>query len=341
MPHNINESVDFIEEVSDNPRQIVNDLAAAQPTDFMDSYRELSRRILSRPNGQRVGKALIDLIGTENELLNPVFENRSDNMNQIVMINQQEMTVKEYKGNRVVTLRDIDQVHARPDGTARKRFNDNKVRFIEGVDFFVRISDEAKREYGMIAPNGLTLLTESGYLMLVKSFTDDLAWDVQRQLVNGYFRVQEIKTAFEHLSPQLQVLISIETEQKRQAQEIARVQQSVDSIKEVVALDTNSWRKDAKNLINKIALSQGGYEYIKDVNQQVYYLLEQRMGVNLETRLTNKRRRMADNGVCKSKRDKLTKVDIIADDKKLIEGYIAIVKEMAVKSGVDLLAQTA
>jgi len=24
--------------------------------------------------------------------------------------------------------------------------------------------------------------------MLVKSFTDDLAWDVQRQLVNGYFR---------------------------------------------------------------------------------------------------------------------------------------------------------
>lgn len=33
-----------------------------------------------------------------------------------------------------------------------------------------------------------TLITESGYLMLVKSFTDDLAWDVQRQLMKSYFR---------------------------------------------------------------------------------------------------------------------------------------------------------
>ncbi len=33
-------------------------------------------------------------------------------------------------------------------------------------------------------PNNLvTLITETGYLMLVKSFTDDLAWKVQRELV--------------------------------------------------------------------------------------------------------------------------------------------------------------
>ena len=31
-----------------------------------------------------------------------------------------------------------------------------------------------------IPPKGLTVLTEMGYLMLVKSFTDDLAWKVQR-----------------------------------------------------------------------------------------------------------------------------------------------------------------
>ena len=58
-----------------------------------------------------------------------------------------------------------------------------------------------------------------------------------------------------------------------------------------------------------------------------------RGAVNLSTRLTNKRRRMADEGVCKSKRDKLTKVDIISEDKKLIEIYVAIVKEMAIKYG--------
>lgn len=29
--------------------------------------------------------------------------------------------------------------------------------------------------------------------MLVKSFTDDLAWEGQRQLVNSYFKVQKAK----------------------------------------------------------------------------------------------------------------------------------------------------
>lgn len=106
-----------------------------------------------------------------------------------ITINKTEVSVKEYQGNRVVTFKDIDTVHGRPNGTARKRFNDNKERFIEGTDYFVRKTDEAKNEFNIVAPNGLTLITESGYLMLVKSFTDDLAWDVQRQLVNTYFRV--------------------------------------------------------------------------------------------------------------------------------------------------------
>ena len=59
-----------------------------------------------------------------------------------------------------------------------------------------------------------------------------------------------------------------------------------------------------------------------------------KMRCNIKQRLTNKRRRMADEGVCKSRRDKLNYLDVIADDKKLIEGYTAIVKELAIKYGV-------
>ncbi|MBE7729438.1 ORF6N domain-containing protein [Komagataeibacter sp. FXV3] len=104
-----------------------------------------------------------------------------------VTINGRPVSILEYLGQRVVTLAMIDDLHGRPKDTARKRFNENKRRFVEGEDYFVRNPDEA-RELGFTAPNGLTLLTESGYLMLVKSFTDDLAWTVQRELVTGYFR---------------------------------------------------------------------------------------------------------------------------------------------------------
>lgn len=109
-----------------------------------------------------------------------------------IIINNTSLGVKEYNGQRVVTFKDIDVVHHRPEGTARRNFNKNKKYFIEGEDYFVRNSYEAKTEFGIIAPNGLMLITETGYYMLVKSFTDDLSWAVQRELTNCYFRVKDI-----------------------------------------------------------------------------------------------------------------------------------------------------
>lgn len=115
-------------------------------------------------------------------------------MNNIVTINTTELAVKEYKGQRVVTFKEIDEVHQRPAGTAGRNFRSNKDHFIEGTDYFVvdLTDDEIRRQFGAGKNAGrtITVVTESGYLMLVKSFTDDLAWKVQRQLVNSYFRVK-------------------------------------------------------------------------------------------------------------------------------------------------------
>lgn len=112
---------------------------------------------------------------------------------QTMTINGTEQAIREFQGQRVVTLKDIDTVHQRPADTARRNFRKNKGHFVHGVDYFGRNSSEARTEFGISAPNGLTLLTESGYLMLVKSFTDDLAWKVQRELVNCYFKVRAPK----------------------------------------------------------------------------------------------------------------------------------------------------
>lgn len=119
-------------------------------------------------------------------------QERNKNMNAIV-INSQSVLVKQYNGHRVLTFKDIDLVHGRPEGTARKRFNDNKKHFVEGEDYY-NVQKSEKRTLTFDVPNrGLTVITESGYLMLVKSFTDDLSWEVQRQLVKSYFRGKEEK----------------------------------------------------------------------------------------------------------------------------------------------------
>lgn len=108
-------------------------------------------------------------------------------MNKLIKINNQPLPIKEYNGQRVVTFKEIDAVHKRTPGTAGRNFRENRNRFIEGVDYYKLQIDEIRR-FGINSPNGGILLTESGYLMLAKSFNDDLAWQVQRELVNSYFR---------------------------------------------------------------------------------------------------------------------------------------------------------
>lgn len=128
-------------------------------------------------------------------------------MNELVRIGKKEIAVKEYKGKRVISFKDIDLVHERPEGTANKRFLDNKKRFINGEDYFI-VSNSEIRKSGLMYLSGndftdKVLVTESGYLMLVKSFTDDLAWTVQRQLVDSYFRVQKRMTPEQMMRIQL------------------------------------------------------------------------------------------------------------------------------------------
>lgn len=114
-------------------------------------------------------------------------------MNTVCIV-EQPLEIKEWQGQRVITFKDVDKVHQRKDGTASKNFKNNRKHFISNVDYF----QTTRKEFGVnFSPNSklegnpnltVILLTESGYLMLAKSLTDDLAWDVQRALVNNYFR---------------------------------------------------------------------------------------------------------------------------------------------------------
>ena len=119
-------------------------------------------------------------------------------MNEMVTIENTEMQIREYNGQRVVTFKDIDLVHQRKAGTARNSFYKHKKYFVENVDYFIVTRENpnvAKNHIRNIPPKGITFLTESGYLMLVKPFSDDLSWKVQRQLVNSYFNARELPEA--------------------------------------------------------------------------------------------------------------------------------------------------
>lgn len=102
-------------------------------------------------------------------------------MNSLVKIENQELQIKEFQGQRVVTFKDVAKVHEVDFENVKRNFNRNKNHFIEGVDFFSISRNEFRdklspKEKLIGNPNvRMVLLTESGYLMAVKSLSDDLA----------------------------------------------------------------------------------------------------------------------------------------------------------------------
>ena len=123
-------------------------------------------------------------------------------MNNIVKIKETEILIKEYKGQRVITSWDIAKVHNKEVREINQIFKNNQHRFILNKDYFSISSNEIPESFKMIQkiPNNvkeILVFTESGYLLLTKPFTDNLSWDVQRQLVESYFTLKVIKTLSE------------------------------------------------------------------------------------------------------------------------------------------------
>ena len=286
--------------------------------------------------------------------------------NELVVKGRQEFMGREIpvvlggfgEGKKCVSDKTIAEIHGMREPDVRRRITDNIKRFKESIDFIdikqrILLTDtlgvhethtlELLQNLGY-AKQSITqaehiyILSERGYAKLIKIMDTDLAWDIHDKLIDDYFRLRDggPNCIEDILIESLQEMKNIRMKVDTNTEDITKLDSKVDSIKEVIALRPNAWRKDTGVIINKIAYSLGGSEHIRAVREESYKILEERMHVALGIRLTNKKKTYAMNGVCKSKIDKLNQLDVIADDPKLIEGYIAIIKEMAVKYGVSL-----
>lgn len=148
-----------------------------------------------------------------------------------VTINNKHLPAVEYRGQRVVTLAMIDEVHQRPEGTARAAFNRNRSHFIEGVDFLEMTADVIRTEslsdaFAARTAKGI-ILFESGYLMLTKPFNDDLAWQVQRELVNSHFRTRAPLT-------EIEMIAAMAADAVRQQKRLNHVEEQIETVTEAV-----------------------------------------------------------------------------------------------------------
>jgi len=189
-------------------------------------------------------------------------------------------------------------------------------------------------------------LTEEAFTLVAMSYNTKEAVQMKIKFIQEFKRMKDhIQKELDAtlLSPELQMfnqmfkaIANNEIEQKRLNKEIEETKQQVHNISEIVALNSIDWRKETTEIINKIARKTGEHGQYQQIRKESYQLLEERAKCNLQIRLQNKRHRLMDEGAAKSKIDKTSKLDVIEEDKRLLEIYLAVVKEMAIKYKVQI-----
>lgn len=139
------------------------------------------------------------------------------------------------------------------------------------------------------------------------------------------------------LSPQLQLMNMLvenmnkaEIEQKRQAQQIAKVEQTVDNMKEIFTEPIGDWKAEINARVREISI-KSGIDY-QSLYSQLYGELETTAHCSLKRLQDNKRSRMEKAGNTKTAiKDGTTKIAIIYEKPQLKAIFEGIVKRNAMK----------
>lgn len=147
---------------------------------------------------------MLQIVKARCSLLKEIF-----GMPALVTINNATLEQLTYKDQRVVTFEMIAEVHGISVKNVQNAFQRNKKRLIDGQDYFRLNFTEASQipSSRVISPRGEMVFTEHGYLLLVKPLRDDVSWEVQRRMIDAYFRLQQEALVPRLHDPRMQMLM--------------------------------------------------------------------------------------------------------------------------------------
>lgn len=186
------------------------------------------------------------------------------------------------------------------------------------------VHEQNKQEYRQY------LMNRDGFTLLVMGFEGREAMQFKMKYINAFNEMEkELKQP-----KSIEDLIILQAQSMKDVkQRLSEIEKTQEGYKKVISINNKNWRDDVNRILNTIARKNGGI--YKQIRKESYSRLESRGRCDLERRLDNKIERLVQEGATKTKINNTNKLDIINDDPKLLEIYLAIVKEMAIEHGVE------
>lgn len=176
------------------------------------------------------------------------------------------------------------------------------------------------------------IMTKDGFTLLAFGYTGSLATRFKESYIKEFNRMQEQLHKPMTLLEIVQASVGQLVEQEKR---IKAVEMRQENMAQIIELNPTEWRKKVNRLIFKIANKLGGEGIYEKIRNESYESLEERAHCSLSIRLTNLKKQMALEGASKSKINSKNKMDVIANDARLTEIYLAIVKEMAIRYEIE------
>lgn len=250
-------------------------------------------------------------------------------MNQLKVISHNGQLVTESREIAKITGKRHD--HLIRDIQGYKRILDENPK-LGSQNFFISSSYKVQ---GNNKTYDCFLLTRKGCDMVANKMTGEKGVLFTAEYVS---RFEEMEQQLQNNKPQtqLEVLQGTIEQLVQQEQRVTQLEGRVDNISNIVSMTSNEWRDKTDVVLKKIAAKWNGVEPYRSVRNLSYERFEKRARCKLDIRLNNRKERSLAKGMSKSYINKINKLDVISEDKRLVEIYIQVVKEMAIQFRVDI-----
>ena len=265
-------------------------------------------------------------------------------MEELVKIGTKELPVIEWNGQRVITTAQLSEIYEATESQIKQNYGNNTDRFNDGEHFYLLKGDELKAFKNMVEnfdlvgknANQLYLWTRKGASRHCKMLGTDKAWEQFDVLEENYYNPKS-QLDMSKLSPDLQMFQKLfnsvaeqQLEQKRQAEQVNRIEQTVSNMKDIFTKPIGDWKSEINGRIREISVKSGiGYQTLYG---QLYGELETTAHCSLNMLQRNKINKMKKAGNNETAiKNGTTKIQIIYEKPQLKAIFEGIVKNYAMR----------
>ena len=196
------------------------------------------------------------------------------------------------EGCKILTDKQISEIHNMRNADVRRRLNDNIKRFKENIDIvdlkgvcdMHTLENLGYLKASISQAENIYALSERGYSKLIKIMDTDLAWDIHDELMDNYFKMREVIQQQYKLPTTFKEALLMLVEAEEEKDRLKLENETISLEKRLLSGEVFTWAN--RNLINALVRRYAKGDFGSAWTEYKKNLLYSH-SININSRVTN------------------------------------------------------